>query len=98
MYIKSHPPVYYLKASHGDHTTLPSTPYKDRAHKDSASEAQLGAKYDTHGTKSLERVGSAFRRDLKAELGKSIVPLPFTPLMIIGLDCLEQNTECLGKN
>jgi hypothetical protein len=29
-YLKSHPPVFYLKATHGDDAALPSPRYKDR--------------------------------------------------------------------
>ena len=40
-YLRSHPPVYYLKGVHGDSTALPSPGYKDRAHSNNINEGPV---------------------------------------------------------
>ena len=96
-YLQSAPPVFYLRAAHGDATPLPAsrTPaYKPREHPDSVREAGLAARYAAHGRATLGAVGRALNRQGVEALQHS--PLEFTPLIIKGLDCLAEDTECLG--
>ncbi|KAL1504155.1 hypothetical protein AB1Y20_010564 [Prymnesium parvum] len=94
-YLKAHPPVFYLKATHDEDALLPASMapgYKSREHADSVREGPLAAEFDAYSRATLESVGAAVdRRGLS-----SLPPLTFTPLLIRGLDCLEQRTECLG--
>jgi len=96
-YLQSAPPVFYLRAAHGDATPLPAsrTPaYKPREHPDSVREAGLAARYAAHSRTTLGAVGRALNRQGVEALQHS--PLEFTPLIIKGLDCLAEDTECLG--
>ena len=91
-YIKAHHPVFYIKASHGVDETFPTRPYKDRAHADNVNETPLLADFVTHGADTLAKVGAIIHRDLR-----DLKAVPFAPLMIQGLECLQsRNSECLG--
>ena len=76
-YLRSHPPVFYLRGSHGDTTALPAPSYKSRAHPDSVREAALAPDFAAHGSAVLAKVGNALGRDLAA-----VPAVPFGPLMI----------------
>ena len=96
-YMQSAPPVFYLRASHGDATPLAAArapAYKPREHPDSVREVPLAARYAAHGGATLGAVARALNRQGVEALQHS--PLEFTPLIIKGLDCLAADTECLG--
>ena len=76
-YLRSHPPVFYLRGSHGDSTTLPAPAYKSRAHPDSVREGSLRPEFAAHGGAALAKVGHALGRDLAA-----VPAVPFGALMI----------------
>ena len=94
-YLQSHPPVFYLRGSHGDAAPLAASrapAYRAREHADSVREAPLAARYAAHGGAALAAIGRAFNRQgLEA-----LPPLEFGALHIKGLDCLAADTECLG--
>lgn len=90
-YLKSHQPVFYLKASHGEELTLPTQPYKDRTHPDSAREGTLEPDFINHSSHTLSSIGQTFDANLSL-----VQPTKFAPLMIQGLECLKHGTECLG--
>jgi len=90
-YLKSHHPVFYLRASHAQEETLPTPFYKDRAHVSSFHEGRLKAEFTAHDNQMLHQVGKSFHRRLP-----SLHYVEFAPLMIQGLECLKHKTECLG--
>ena len=55
------------------------------------NETDLAPAFTEYGSLVMESIGSAMRRDLS-----SVPSLEFTPLKILGLECLKNNTECLG--
>jgi len=94
-YLRSAPPVYYLKATHEVYEPLEQArwpAYQDRSHPDAVLEGHLAVEFDAHTVETLARVGRATNRAGIEELPS----LPFTPLLIKGLECLKQDTECLG--
>ncbi|CAE7472831.1 GIP [Symbiodinium sp. CCMP2456] len=90
-YLHSHHPVYYLKALHDEVAPLPTPVYKGRHHPRSVREGGLQAEFDVYNQKMLAQVGQATSRKLTA-----VQPTQFEPLMIQGLQCLQEGTECLG--
>jgi hypothetical protein len=94
-FLKSHPPVYYLQASHGESAPLPMRSYKPRTHADNRRETHLEANFTAHAQETLERVGRALSHEVGAAVS-SLSPVRFTPLKIVGLQCLERGEDCLG--
>lgn len=90
-YLMSGHPVLYVAGSHNDEEPLPIAPYKARGHEESVREPQLEADFAAHSREAVSKIGRAFTRDLSA-----LEPLMFRPLMILGLECLKNRTECLG--
>ena len=94
-YLRSAPPVYYLRATHGAGEPLEESKaprYRDRTHPDAVHEGSLAGAFEAFGTRALTRLGHATNRKGLEEVDG----LAFTPLLIKGLECLEQHTECLG--
>eukprot|EP00434_Breviolum_minutum_P039856 symbB.v1.2.035399.t1/scaffold4703.1/size36139/2 len=89
-YLHSHYPVFYLKG-HGDGELFPTKAYKERKHPDSKHERDLEADFELHTQTMLKEVGDHFEKNLK-----TVQPVKFAPLMIQGLECLKENTQCLG--
>lgn len=94
-YLRAHPPVFYLRASHGgeeDHAPLPEPAYKARAHPDNVNEAPHEADFAAYGRATLSRVGRTFEMSRRLEDAPP-PPVVFAPLMIRGLECLKHRTE-----
>ena len=50
-YLRSHPPVFYIRADHAEITSmLPSPGYKSRAHPKNFREAEVAAEFEAHST------------------------------------------------
>ncbi|CAK0795980.1 unnamed protein product, partial [Prorocentrum cordatum] len=90
-YLRSHPPVFYVRAEHSNTSLLPHDGYKSRAHPDNVREPQLEAGFSAHCSAVLSAVGQVYGQEVS-----SLPPLEFRPLHIVGLDCLRLGTECLG--
>lgn len=95
-YLHSHPPVYYIKGNHGESGWLAASKapgYRSRAHPESVDERPLAASFEAHGLATLEGIRRALA---SAGTLTTLERLPFAPLKIVGLDCLERRTKCLG--
>ena len=107
-YIHSHPPVYYLRANHEEDLGLASVAesavYRDRFHPDAVDENALSAAFASHGRSVLRRIGDALvsadispdERSARVDSLGSLPAVDFAPLKIIGIECLQQRTKCLG--
>ena len=101
-YLASHPPVFYLRATHSELAPLEESrrpSYRSRVSDKSVREQPLAAEYDQHSRRVLSRVGEALEPAATAAAAHpftSLQPLVFTPLLIKGLECLEKHTNCLG--
>ena len=94
-YLRAHHPVFYVRAdapaAEGAASPLASAPYKARAHAKSAREAPMREGFAAHGAAALAAAGAAFGAQLDATPA-----VPFAPLRIRGLECLQRGTACLG--
>jgi hypothetical protein len=70
---------------------MATRPYKARQDGASVSEAPLAARFAAHGAAALAAAGAAFGAQLDATPA-----VPFAPLRIRGLECLQRGTACLG--
>ena len=97
-YLHSHPPCFYLRGDHDDDSLLAGSVlpgYRSRAHPDSVDEMPLAEAFTRHGNTMLARVTQAFREQTQ-RAAALVSTTSFAPLKIIGLECLEQRTKCLG--
>ena len=109
---QAHHPVLYLKGTHGETAPLPPRGYKERRDPRSVSELSLRAEFDASGRAACARVtkalvgggsggdggdsgGGTDGRDAPV-VAAPPEPIPFAPLMIRGLECLRDGTQCLG--
>lgn len=98
-YLQSAQPVFYLKATHEEDASLPAsaTPaYRSRAHPDNVREAPLAGAFAAYSRAAVAKAGAALGVADGSAFASATPSLPFTPLLIKGLECLEKDTECLG--
>ena len=93
IYLKSKHPVFYIqgKAPKEEQPLLPKATYKDRSHPDSVDEPSL---FQNDLTNYQDNLFSQLNQSLEAS---SIHLIPFNPLYILGLNCVENiGHQCLG--
>jgi len=92
-FLRSHPPVYYVKGKHGHiNSSLPMPTYKPRSHPQNVREGVLEAEFNASCLAALDRVG----RTVGQEVSRGAAEVPFGALKIVGLECLKQHRYCLG--
>ncbi|CAB9501839.1 expressed unknown protein [Seminavis robusta] len=98
-YLQSNHPVFYIQGKppppeSKSSLLLPKPTYKDRTHSSHVNEVALYAnEFDQYQEAVVSRIQGAFgppKTQMKVE------PVPFSPLYIRGLHCLEQGGHCLG--
>ena len=97
-YLHSHPPVYYLRGTHDEESLLPASlapGYSSRAHAESVDESPLAAAFAQYGDAILARISQASFGE-QGQQASLLSASSFAPLRIMGLECLEQRTKCLG--
>ena len=105
-YLQAHHPVFYLRGTHGEMAPLAPSGYKERRDQRSVRELALRTDFDAHGREACARVAKALSigvdgggssgTNSRQETFMTPQPVPFAPLMIRGLECLRDGTQCLG--
>lgn len=100
-YLRSAQPVFYLQATHGESAPLraSATPaYTSRAHAESVREPPLADDFAAFSHATVGKARAALGLPATDPEASAAAPpsVAFTPLLIKGLECLEQDTECLG--
>ena len=90
-YLQSNHPFFYVAAKHGQSSEVEPKGYKTREHRDNIQENDMREDFSKYEEKTLMRVAEAFKNKVQIKSR-----MDFGPLRIRGLDCLQENTECLG--
>mmetsp|Transcript_24329 Transcript_24329/g.36081 ORF Transcript_24329/g.36081 Transcript_24329/m.36081 type:complete len:852 (+) Transcript_24329:171-2726(+) len=91
LFLKSNHPFYYITAKHKHDSALESTGYKSRVHPEEINEKLFEDQFAKHNEETLAKVLKALDNE-----HNNLNPMHFAPLHIKGLDCIQENTECLG--